>query len=377
MKKSEKNIWFLGFSSFFNDIGSEMITPLLPFLITGFGGGGIAIGALSGIREGLSSIFKLLGGWYSDKLGKRKPFVFLGYFLSTIFRFFLAFANSWQYVLGFTSLERVGKSRDAPRDAIISQSTKQRGRGFGIQQMLDTSGAILGSIIVLLLLWKIGLGFKTIILIAGGISIFSLAPLFFVKEPKTKKQKKSIFKGVSSLNNKLKYFIFVMGIFTLVNFGLYMFLLLRVRDITGSMITAIALGLLFNFIWAIFSIPFGTLSDRIGRKKVLMAGYVLFFLVTLGFVYLVNLTSLIFLFVLYGLVWAIVQTIPRAYISDLADSMKGTAFGFYQFVIGIVSLIGGIIAGVLWNISPTTMFTYMAVGGLISIVFLLFVKDGF
>ena len=167
-----------------------------------------------------------------------------------------------------------------------------------------------------------------------------------------------------------------MGVFTLVNFGLYMFLLLRVRDITGSMIIAIALGLLFNFIWAIFSIPFGTLSDRLGRKKVLMAGYVLFFLVTLGFVYLTHLTSLIFLFVLYGLVWAIVQTVPRAYISDLSDSMKGTAFGFYQFVTGIISLVGGIIAGVLWNISPVTMFTYMAVGALLSIVFLLFVKDG-
>ena len=189
MKKGEKNIWLLGFSSFFNDIGSEMITPLLPFLITGFGGGGIAIGALSGIREGLSSIFKLIGGWYSDKLGKRKPFVFLGYFLSTIFRFLLVLANSWQYVLGAVSLERIGKARDAPRDAIIAQSTKQRGRGFGIQQMLDTSGAIIGSIIVLFLLWRLGLGFKPIILIAGAISIFSLAPLFFVKESKTKKQK--------------------------------------------------------------------------------------------------------------------------------------------------------------------------------------------
>jgi len=377
MKKGEKNIWYLGFSSFFNDIGSEMITPLLPFLITGMGGGGIAIGALSGIREGLSSLFKLLGGWYSDRVGKRKPFVFLGYFLSTIFRFLLALANSWQFVLGFTSLERIGKARDAPRDAIISQSTKQRGRGFGIQQMLDTSGAILGSIIVLFLLWRIGLGFKPIIIIAGIISFLSLVPLLLVHEPKFKKQKKSLFKGVSNLNKHLKYFIFVMAVFTLVNFGLYMFLLLRARDITGSMIYAIALGLLFNFIWAAFSIPFGTLADKWGRKQVLMTGYILFFLVALGFSYLSDVTSLILLFVVYGLVWAIVQTAPRAYISDLSDSMKGTAFGFYQFIIGIVSLVGGIIAGALWNISPAAMFTYMAVVSLISIILLLFVKDGF
>lgn len=377
MKKGEKNIWYLGFSSFFNDIGSEMIAPILPFLIIGLGGGGVAVGAVSGLREGLASVFKLAGGWYSDKLGKRKPLIFLGYLFSVIFRFLLALANSWQYILAFMSLERIGKSRDAPRDAIIADSTKQRGRGFGIQQMLDTSGAILGSLIVLFLLWKFAIGYKPIILIAGIVSFLSLIPILFVHEPKIKKQKKNIFKGVEDFNKKLKYFIFVMSVFTLVNFGLYMFLLLRVKNLTGSTVIAIALGVLFNFIWAVFAIPFGTLSDRFGRKKILLAGYVLFFLVTLGFVYLTDITSLIFLFVLYGLVWAITQTVPRAYISDLADTMKGTAFGFYQFVIGLVSIAGGIIAGFLWNISATTMFTYMAVVALISIILLLFTKDGF
>jgi MFS family permease len=166
-----------------------------------------------------------------------------------------------------------------------------------------------------------------------------------------------------------------MTVFTLVNFGLYMFLLLRVKELTGSVIIAIALGVLFNFVWALFSIPFGSLSDKIGRKKVLMAGYILFFAVTLGFVYFNTIIPLIFLFVLYGLVWAVVNTVPKALVSDLSGTEKGTAHGFYQFMIGIISLLGGIIAGILWNISAETMFTYMSVVALLSIVLLVFVRE--
>ncbi|MEM3116705.1 MAG: MFS transporter [Candidatus Pacearchaeota archaeon] len=126
-----KNVSLLGSSSFFNDIGSEMITPLLPFYITSLGGGGVAIGLLSGLREGLASIWKILGGWFSDLTGKRKIYIFLGYLVSTLFRFMLLLANSWQHIALFVSLERFGKARDPPRDAIISDSVKKTGRALG------------------------------------------------------------------------------------------------------------------------------------------------------------------------------------------------------------------------------------------------------
>lgn len=371
----KKNIWFLGASSLLNDAGSDMITPILPFFITSLGGGGVSVGALSGLREGLSSLFKLLGGWYSDKIAKRMPIVFLGYLVSILCKFLLVLSSSWQYLLAFVSLERLGKARDAPRDAIITLSTKKRGKGFGIHQMLDTTGAIVGSLIVLFLFWKFNLGFKPIILIAGIISVLSLIPLFFVKEPKTKPSKTSLFRGINLLSKKLKYFIFVSSVFTLANFGLYMFLLLRVQQITGSMIIAIALGVFFNLIWALLAIPLGSYSDNIGRKRVLMAGYILFFVVAIGFIFSQALASVIILFILYGVVYAMTQGNQRAFVADLSGKMKGTAIGFFQFVTGLVNIGGGIVAGLFWNLSPQSMFIYISIVAFISTILLAFVRE--
>jgi len=376
-KNGKKNIYLLGGSSFFNDVGSEMITPILPFYINALGGGGVAIGLVSGLREGLSSLLKLLGGWASDLNGKRLPFVFLGYFISAIFKILLFFANTWQAVVAFVSLERFGKARDAPRDAIIAVSTNNRGRGFGINQAMDKAGGIVGMIIVILILWKLNLEFKTIIIIAGFVSAISLIPLFFVKEPKIKiKGDKSLFSGIKHLDSRLKYFIFVSCIFTIANFGLQMFLLLMAKDITGSMLTAMALFTLFYFTCAIFTIPFGSWSDRIGRKRVLGIGYGLFIFVGLGFVFLVDgITSLILLFIAYGLVYAMTQSNQLALVSDLSGEHKGTALGFYQFMIGIVNIPAGLLAGYLWDISPKTMFIYITIIGIFALIFLNSVKE--
>ena len=188
-KKSDKNIYLLGSSSLINDIGSEMITPLLPFLIASFGGTGLAIGLISGLREGLASLIKLLGGYLSDITGRRRRFIFLGYITSIIFRALLTLATTSTQIIAFISLERFGKIRDAPRDAILIDTTKRRGRSFSIHQAMDTSGAIVGSLLVLLLFWKLNLSFSTIIAIAATISIFSLLPLIFVDKTSRKKQK--------------------------------------------------------------------------------------------------------------------------------------------------------------------------------------------
>jgi MFS family permease len=375
LMKKENNVKLLGASSFFNDMGSDMIAPLLPFYITALGGGGIALGLLSGMREGLASLLKIFGGWLSDRVGKRKIFVFLGYFISIIFRFMFLVASSWQHLVSFVALERFGKARDAPRDAIIEESTKKVGKAFAFQQMLDTSGAVVGTIFVIFLFWKFNVDILTVILIASGIGVLSLIPIFFVKEPHFKKTKKNIFEGISSFSSKLKYFVFVSAVFSIGNFGLYLFLVKRGGELSGSIIAPLAMYALFSAAYAYTSVPFGNLSDRIGRKKVLILGYMLFLAISIGFIFAENAYLFAILFILYGLVYSITQPVSRAMIADFSKEMRGTAMGFYYFVTGIVTIPAGIFAGVLWNISPDVMFIYISGVALVSLVLLLFVKN--
>jgi len=370
-----RNIFLLGTSSLLNDIGSEAINPLVPFYLTALGGTGVAVGLMGGLREGLASLFKLLGGWLSDRVGKRKPFVFIGYLISTLFRFLVSIANSWPAVVSFLAVERFGKSRDAPRDVIITQSTNHHGHGFGFHEAMDRTGAILGTLLAIFLFWKFNFEIKNIILIAAGISLLSVIPIFFVKEKKTKPLRKNIFKGIKDLNAKLKYFIFVTFIFALGNFGLYLFLLLRVKEISGNIIIPLVIYAIFNLFYAVFSVPFGNLSDKIGRKKVLFIGYILFFFLSLSFIFVNSILPLGILFIVYGLVYAITQSNQKAFVSDLSGKMKGTAIGFYYSVTGIAAIVGGLIAGILWDVNHLFLFGYTSVIALVSVLLLIFVKS--
>ncbi|MCL5730393.1 MAG: MFS transporter [Candidatus Pacearchaeota archaeon] len=190
-KRGRKNPLLLGASSFFNDVGSNSINAIIPFYITALGGGGIAIGLVSGLRDGISSFFNMLGGWLSDKIGKRKPLVFTGYLISDVFKFLLLIAGSWQQAVAFDSSSRIGKFRDAPRDAILAKETKNRGKKFGIQQTLDSAGAVIGTLLVLFLFWKLNFSFRTIILISSVIALVSLITVSLVKDYRNKEEKKT------------------------------------------------------------------------------------------------------------------------------------------------------------------------------------------
>ncbi len=379
----KQNVILLGLVSFLNDLGSEMILPILPRFITLLGGSSLAIGLIGGLMESISSILKVFCGYLSDRTGKRKIFVFSGYFTSSIFKLMLAFSKVWQHVLVFISFERVGKGlRTAPRDAIIADSVveMERGKGFGIHRSLDTLGAIFGSLLTVILLW---LSFKLnlIILIAAIASFLSLIPLNFVKEVKSKKQDVSLNIGLKMLPKHLKLFILVSAVFALANFS-YMFFILKAQEtflnkmgMFGEIIPVL-LYVLFNVFYAAFAIPFGMLSDKIGREKVIVLGYALFSITTLGFAFFDSMFAFVILFALYGIVFAIIDGNQRAFVSDLATKeLRATALGTYHTTVGLLTLPSSLIAGFLWQISPTATFVFGSIVSLVSVVlFAIFIR---
>ncbi len=379
----KQNVILLGLVSFLNDLSSEMILPILPRFITLLGGSSLAIGPIGGLMESISSILKVFCGYLSDKTGKRKIFVFSGYFTSSIFKLMLAFSKVWQHVLVFISFERVGKGlRTAPRDAIIADSVveMERGKGFGIHRSLDTLGAIFGSLLTVILLW---LSFKLnlIILIAAIASFLSLIPLNFVKEVKSKKQDVSLNIGLKMLPKHLKLFILVSAVFALANFS-YMFFILKAQEtflnkmgMFGEIIPVL-LYVLFNVFYAAFAIPFGMLSDKIGREKVIVLGYALFSITTLGFAFFDSMFAFVILFALYGIVFAIIDGNQRAFVSDLATKeLRATALGTYHTTVGLLTLPSSLIAGFLWQISPTATFIFGSIVSLVSVVlFAIFIR---
>lgn len=382
LKGISANILLLGIVSFLNDLSSEMIMPILPMFITALGGAGLIVGLIGGLRDSISSILKVFAGYWSDKSGKRKIFVSSGYLTSALFKLFLAFSKIWQHILVFASLERVGKGlRTAPRDAIIADSMpKERGKGFGIHRAMDTSGAVAGSIVVFLLFWFFGFNFKSIILVAAILAFLSLIPLYFVKEKKRESQDINLKIGLKNLPRPLKLFILVSSMFALANFS-YMFFILKAQEFfTGKLSIGIPilLYILFNIFYAIFAIPFGRLSDKIGRKKVIMFGYLLFSLTSLGFAFFNSLTAFILLFALYGMVYAVVDGNQRAYVSDLSsEELRATALGTFHATIGLTALPASLIAGFLWQINPSITFIYGAVISIISVVLFVVFRNYF
>jgi MFS family permease len=347
-----KNVLLLGFVSLLNDISSEIIQPVLPLFIASLGGGGLVVGLIGGISDGLPSLLKILAGCWSDRLGRRKPLVVAGYAFSALGKLFLPLATSWQQVFLLKTLERSGKGlRSAPRDAMISESAEigNRGRGFGLHRAMDSTGAVIGSILAYLL-WQGGMSYSSIFVVAGVLSIVALFPFYQVKES-FKAPNCEVRLKLSGLSPNLRCFLFIACLFALGNFS-YMFFILRAQELfSGAEAVAapLLLYVLFNLVYATLAMPIGIWSDRVGRKRVLALGYALFALTALGFAVVTSLAGLIILFALYGLVYALVDGSERAYVSDLSpDSLRGSSLGLYYGAIGVTAILSSLVAGALW-----------------------------
>jgi len=368
-----KNVFVLGLVSFFNDVASEMIYPIVPIFLTSVLGAPVAIvGLIEGIAESTASVLKVVSGWLSDKWQKRKLFVVAGYLFSAISKILLSLAYSWPFVLFARFVDRFGKgTRTSARDALITESSenKVRGKAFGFHRTFDTLGAVVGPLIALLAIHFLDNNFRLIFFLAfipAFIGILLL--LFFVKEKKKEANSLNTFHfNWRELNPSFKIFLLISLIFALGNSS-DAFLILRAQNMGLSLILVVLAYVFFNFTYAIFSMPTGIISDKIGPKKVLLAGFLLFSAVYLFFGLAHSSLLLWLLFPIYGIYMALTEGVGKAYISNLVPQEKvGTAFGVYQTTIGLCTFFASLIAGLLWTyIDVSTPFIFGSIMALIS-----------
>ncbi len=378
--KISRYVFILGIVSLLTDISSEMIFPVLPIFLDRFlHATKTEIGLIEGVAIFIAGVFKVFSGVLSDRLGKRKILVVIGYSFSAFTKPLFYFANSWIQVLFLRGLERIGKGiRTAPRDAIISaySSSEISGKSFGLHRALDTIGAVIGSLSAFLLLYLFGEleeTFRKIFLISfipAVLAIFIL--VVFVKEPPVKKVENFTKLDFKLLPKNFYVFLSIHAFFTVFSMN-YAFFILKGNASGISMLHIPIVYLMFNISYAFFSLPFGVLSDRVGKVKSLLFVYLMFSVVSLFFLFNSPLMGWIG-FIMYGIFISGYEVVSRAFISDITDiNIKGTAYGVFHTLIGFSSFISTVLAGILWdNFGEDIPFAISFTGGLISLFATLF-----
>ncbi|WP_456394835.1 MFS transporter [Thermococcus sp.] len=379
------NVFLLGVVSFLNDMSSEMIMPVMPgYLRDVLGTGKLLSGSIMGAIESLSSLFKVAFGYISDRFRRRKAFVLIGYALSTVSKAGLAFTRFWWDFLGLRVLDRIGKGiRTAPRDALIAESSERgkTGKSFGFHRMMDTLGAVAGPLVAIGLLELLkNLPSKSIYryifllsALPGVLSLFVI--VLFVRDRGTNVKKK--IRGISALKDRnLRLFLLVIAIGALGRYS-YAFTIWKAQSLGYSIVQSIGFYALFNAIYALSAYPFGLYSDRFGKKRMITIGFGVATLAALTFAYARNLATLMAAFILYGLYIAIEDTVPRAYMADLAREFeKGTVIGAYHTVFGVFVFPASLIAGWLWQAySINYAFLYAAAMSATAMVLMTLVRE--
>ena len=346
------NIVLLGLTSFFMDMSSEMVYPLIPFFLTSFGATPVIIGLIEGIAESLSSLLRVFSGWWGDKKGNEKRLTVIGYSTSFLYKFLLFFSTGWGGVLFARVVDRIGKGvRTAPRDVLVATSggDKKIGRSFGFHKMMDMAGSALGVVLAFIIVW-VGMTFKTaflLSLIPAGLGIVTIC---LVKQNTKNGETKNESTPVKfRLNKWLTVYLIVIFIFNIGNSS-NAFLLLKASEAGFNQWQVILVYLLFNVTTSVFAYPFGRLSDKVGRGRLLLPGYFLYGIVYLGFAFILKQWMIPVLFILYGLYTALISGAERAFLVEQAPAeYKGTILGLYGMCQGFGLLIASLLAGGLWN----------------------------
>ena len=379
-----KNVWVLSWVAFLNDTSSEMSYWLLPqFLVAVLGAAPLAFGLMEGAAETIASFSRLLSGWLSDRLGRRKPLVAVGYTVANIVKPLLAVVRSWPQVFWIRFTDRAAKGvRGAPRDALLADSVdpSRRGAAFGLRQAMDTAGAIAGPLSAILLLrWFAG-QIRGVFWMAAipGLACLLLMWLGAQEVPRPASASSAstppALRPCRSLHGKLYLILAAVGVFSLGNSS-DLFLVLRAQNLGLGAWAAPALGLLFNTVYAAVSWPAGKFSDRVPRRWLIVAGYGIYAGVYAGFALLHTCHLVWFLFAVYGIYYALTEGVMKAWVADLAPAeARASVFGVLNWVVGVAALPASLLAGWMWQrFSPAIPFAFSSILSLVAALVLLFV----
>lgn len=363
-----KNVFFTGLVSFFMDVSSEMIYPLVPlFLANVLGVNKSLIGLIEGIAESTASLLKVFSGWFSDRIGQRKHVMAVGYAISALSRPIIATAALWQQILASRFIDRIGKGiRTAPRDAIIAESAHHThlARAFSFHRSMDTMGAVVGPGLALLLLGLFRNDYRTVFWLSMVPAVIAVLVILIFIEEKRKVLPAPIQRPKLTLSHfdwKVKFFIVIATIFALGNSS-DVFLILRAQQAGTPAVTIPAVYLLFNLVYSLSAIPAGIAADRFGKKRIILTGFVLFAALYYGFALAKSPAAIWLLFALYGLFMGLTEGIQKSFLATIIpQDFKATAFGVYATAIGIATLPASLVGGWLWDhISPAATFYFGA-----------------
>ncbi len=387
MKKEKKilgfnrNIIFTGLTSFLTDTSVKMVYSVMPMFLMSIGASKTSLALIEGIAESTASLVKALSGFWSDRIGKNKPFMLIGYGLSALIIPLYTFVVSPMQVLYLRFIERFGKGiRTAPRDSLIAGSVTngETGRSFGLQKAMDNSGAIVGPLAAFVLLIFFPENYRLIFLLAGIPAVLSILVIILgIKE--AKRDQESLFKKFHFKDFPAKFYLFlvIVFVFTLGN-STDALLMVKANEV-GVKVAFIPLVYMITSVVAVLlAIPVGSLSDRIGKEKILIAGYLIYAIVYYGFGVTSHVWAIVALFAMYGLYSAATDGIQKAFISDITDKNKqGTGLGIYNALLGITLLPASLIAGVLYDkVNSRVPFYFGAATALLSAVLMIFFVRG-
>lgn len=349
----DKNVFYIGLTSFLTDTSSKMVYSVMPLFLLSIGASKTSISLIEGIAESTASLFKAFSGYWSDRIGKNKPFMIFGYGITALVTPVYAAVVSPVQVLFLRFFERIGKGlRTAPRDSLISGSApkNQAGRNFGFHKAMDNSGAIIGPLGAFVLLKMFPLDYKHIFLVATIPAVLGvLAIIIFIKD--TKARPAAIRKKfhLNLLPKKFYFFLLIIFVFTLGN-SADALLLVKTAETGIDPSYVPFVYMIFNTVSVLLAIPVGKISDKIGRERLIIPGFLIYALVYFLFGRFNSINVFIFLFILYGLYSALTDTAQKALVSDIvSNDLKGTGYGLYHAVLGITLLPASLIAGIMYD----------------------------